>query len=102
MPTLEINGRRVTVDAEACLGKDSCGQCLEACPYNAPQFRPEEDAKMEKCNLCLDRLAIGKKPVCVSGCPMRALDVGPIDELKAKYKAGRQGRRERRMGKVGG
>lgn len=78
----------VTVDAEACLGKDSCGQCLEACPYDAPQFRPGEDTKMEKCNLCLDRLAMDKKPVCVSGCPMRALDVGPIDELKTKYNAG--------------
>ena len=28
-----------------------------------------------------------KKPICVSGCPMRALDAGPIDELKAKYGA---------------
>jgi anaerobic dimethyl sulfoxide reductase subunit B (iron-sulfur subunit) len=77
----------VTVDAEACQGKDSCGLCLEACPYKAPQFTDEEDAKMQKCDLCLDRLAMDKKPICVSGCPMRALDAGPIDELKAKYNA---------------
>ena len=77
----------VIVDAEACLGRDKCGQCLEACPYDAPQFRDEADAKMEKCDLCMDRLETGKKPVCVSGCPMRALDAGPIEELKAKYSA---------------
>ena len=77
----------VTVDAEACLGKDSCGLCLEACPYDAPQFTAEENAKMQKCDLCINRLAMDKKPICVSGCPMRALDAGPIDELKAKYGA---------------
>lgn len=75
----------VTVDTEACLGKDSCGLCLEACPYKAPQFTDEQDAKMQKCDLCLDRLVMDKKPICVSGCPMRALDAGPIDELKKKY-----------------
>jgi anaerobic dimethyl sulfoxide reductase subunit B len=77
----------VTVDAEACLGKDTCGQCLEACPYSAPQFTDDADAKMQKCDLCIDRLEMGKKPVCVSGCPMRALDAAPIEELKAKYNA---------------
>lgn len=75
----------VTVDGQACLGKDSCQMCLEACPYGAPQFGSEEDARMQKCDLCLDRLAEGKKPVCVDGCPMRALDAGPVDILRAKY-----------------
>lgn len=77
----------VSVYREACLGKDSCGQCLEACPYDAPQFEEVPDARMQKCDLCLDRLETGKKPVCVSGCPMRALDVGPVDQLKATYQA---------------
>ena len=75
----------VTVDAEACIGKDSCGLCLEVCHYDAPQFTDEDDAKMQKCDLCLDRLALDRKPTCVSGCPMRALDAGPIDDLKGKY-----------------
>jgi len=75
----------VTVDEEACLGKDDCGQCLEACSYDAPQFGPEEDSKMQKCNLCKDRWAEGTKPVCVQGCPTWALDAGPMDELQKKY-----------------
>jgi len=76
----------VLVDRERCIGKDSCGgACLEACPYDAPQFDVEDDAKMEKCNFCIDRLAENKQPICVAGCPVRALDSGPMDELKAKY-----------------
>ncbi|MBW2090900.1 MAG: 4Fe-4S dicluster domain-containing protein [Deltaproteobacteria bacterium] len=75
----------VVVDSDICLGKDDCGACDDACPYDAPQFGPEEDAKMQKCNLCLERLEKGEKPVCVESCPMRALDSGPVEELKAKY-----------------
>lgn len=75
----------VTVDREICLGKDQCGLCLEACPYGAPQFGVEANARMEKCDLCLDRLAEGKKPICVISCPMEAIDTGPLDALQAKY-----------------
>lgn len=75
----------VIVDRDVCLGRDDCGMCLEACPYEAPQFGPEEGAKMQKCNLCIDRWAEGKRPVCVSSCPIQALDAGPMDELRVKY-----------------
>ena len=75
----------VVVDQEKCLGKDHCDLCLQACVYRAPQFGAEDNAKMQMCNLCLDRLDEGKKPICVAGCPMRALDAGPLEELKALY-----------------
>jgi anaerobic dimethyl sulfoxide reductase subunit B (iron-sulfur subunit) len=75
----------VTVDREACLGKDNCSLCLEACPYEAPQFGAEENGKMQKCNLCIDRWAEGKKPACVQSCPTWALDAGSMDELRARY-----------------
>jgi len=75
----------VVVDREACLGKDNCDLCLQACPYDAPQFGAEENAKMQKCNLCLDRLAENKNPICVDACIMHAMDAGPIEELQAKY-----------------
>ena len=75
----------VIVDRQACLGKGNCDMCLQACPYDAPQFGAEEDAKIQKCHFCLDRLAENKKPACVDACPMQALDAGPMEELKAKY-----------------
>jgi len=74
----------VTIDQEACLGA-TCHLCKDNCPYDAPQFRDGEDAKMEKCDLCLDRLAEGKKPICIDGCPMRALDAGPMEYLIKTY-----------------
>jgi Fe-S-cluster-containing dehydrogenase component len=40
---------------------------------------------MQKCDLCLERWAEGKLPICVAGCPMRALDAGPLEDLQAKY-----------------
>jgi len=75
----------VMVDRETCLGHDNCDLCLEACPYDAPQFGAEENAKMQKCTFCLDRLEEGKNPICVDACPMRALDAGPLEEMQEKY-----------------
>ena len=40
---------------------------------------------MTKCDLCADYRAQGEDPACVAACPARALDWGPIDELRAKY-----------------
>ena len=71
----------VVVDRKICLGKDNCDLCRQECPYEAPQFGSEENAKMQKCDFCLDRLAKNKKPICVGACPMQALDAGPIEEL---------------------
>jgi len=75
----------VVVDQEKCLGKDNCDMCLQACPYDAPQFGAEQNAKMQKCNFCIDRLAEGKDPICVEACPVRALDAGPLDQITAEY-----------------
>jgi len=72
----------------------SCERCSDVCEWGSPQFYkkvdksklPSKDApKMTKCNLCIDRIRDGLKPACVAACPMRALDAGPIDELKAMY-----------------
>lgn len=76
----------VVVDGEKCLGKNDCGiACKNACPYSSPQFGTEENAKMQKCDLCMDRWGENKRPICVEACPMRALDAGPLDVLKTKY-----------------
>ncbi|MFC1874130.1 4Fe-4S dicluster domain-containing protein [Chloroflexota bacterium] len=76
----------VIVNQETCIGKDECkSKCLTACPYNAPQFAPEPNAKMRKCNLCLERWQENKMPICVESCPTRALDAGPLEDLKKNY-----------------
>ncbi len=67
----------VVVDGARCLGKDACGAaCQKACPHGAPQFGTEPNPRMQKCDLCCDRWAEGKRPICVEACPMRALDAG--------------------------
>lgn len=73
----------VYVDDTKCVG---CRYCEWACPYSAPQFNAAT-GHMSKCDLCLDYRAAGQDPACVSACPARALDWGPIDELRAKYGA---------------
>ena len=35
--------------------------------------------------MCIDRLEQGMLPMCVTTCPMRALDFRPWDELQAEY-----------------
>ncbi|MFC1929335.1 FAD-dependent oxidoreductase [Chloroflexota bacterium] len=60
--------------------------CGDVCPYDIPQFVPEEKPKMQKCDFCLERLENGKKPICVMACPLEALDFGPIEELEITYK----------------
>ena len=76
----------VVVDRRLCLGITACdAPCKTACPYDVPQFGSGTDDKVQKCDLCLERWPQGKKPICVEGCPMRALDAGPLDELRAKY-----------------
>jgi anaerobic dimethyl sulfoxide reductase subunit B (iron-sulfur subunit) len=73
----------VLIDQDKCIG---CRYCEWACPYGAPQFR-EDLGVMTKCTGCYDLVAQGQKPACVDACVMRALDFGPLDELKAKYGA---------------
>ncbi len=88
-PANAIHKRRedgiVVVDRQACLGRDNCDMCLHACPYGIPQFGAEANAKMQKCDFCVERWALGKKPICVDGCPLRALDAGPAEDMKARY-----------------
>ena len=82
----------VLVDNTSCI---SCGECLKACPWDTPQFYApdfytyaQDDPKrpkMTKCTFCIDRISDNRKPACVAACLNRALDAGPLDELKRKY-----------------
>jgi anaerobic dimethyl sulfoxide reductase subunit B (iron-sulfur subunit) len=73
----------VLLDAKKCEGTR---KCWLACPYGAPQYEGDgHGVKMSKCNMCIDRLRMGDKPICVLSCSMRALEFGPLDELRGKY-----------------
>jgi len=71
----------VHIEANLCVG---CQSCSRACPYDAPQFDSERGV-MTKCDGCFERLEKGLNPTCVDSCPLRALEFGPIDELRKKH-----------------
>jgi anaerobic dimethyl sulfoxide reductase subunit B len=66
----------VRVDADLCIG---CHGCAIACPYGVPRFGA--DGRMQKCDLCAERLSAGLEPACVRACPTRALRHGDPNEL---------------------
>lgn len=68
----------VVVDSSVCNG---CRSCLEACPVQAPQFG--EGDIMQKCDMCLERVENGQRPICVATCPTQALHWGTLEELSA-------------------
>lgn len=71
----------VSVDIELC---DGCMSCEQACPYNHPV--KGDDGFAHKCVLCTDQNADKvPEPMCLGACPVRALDFGLIDDLRARY-----------------
>ncbi|AFQ46229.1 4Fe-4S dicluster domain-containing protein [Desulfosporosinus meridiei] len=66
----------VVHDHDRCIG---CRLCLMACPYDRPQFNPAQK-KVEKCNLCYQRIDKGEKPACVAACIPEALQLVEINE----------------------
>ncbi len=71
------------------LNPDKCkGQrkCWRACPYGSIMFTGDQTGeRASKCNMCVDRLKEGKTPICVLSCSMRALEFGPINELRSRF-----------------
>lgn len=59
----------VIVDTNLCNG---CGICINACPYNAPQY-DYKTQKVSKCHMCYPRLDQGQLPICVESCTTGAL-----------------------------
>lgn len=84
-PTGAISKRKkdgvVIIDQDICAGTQLC---IKACPYGSPQYN-KKVFKSNKCNFCIDLQEQGEDPVCVATCPMRAIEFGPIDELRKKY-----------------
>ncbi len=83
----------VMMDWHRCIG---CRYCIAACPYgsrsfnwvdprgfleeNNPDFPTRTAGVVEKCNLCEERLAEGKIPLCVEKCPHGAIHFGDLSD----------------------
>ena len=62
-----------------CMG---CRYCMVSCPFEIPKFEYDEwNPKIQKCNMCWERLQEGKIPACVQACPVDALMFGQKRDL---------------------
>lgn len=68
-------------DQSVCIG---CQTCVNSCPYGHPQY-DEANNVSGKCDSCKAFRDNGQNPVCVDACPMRALEFGDLDELRAAH-----------------
>ncbi|WP_316571483.1 4Fe-4S dicluster domain-containing protein [Neobacillus sp. YIM B06451] len=68
----------VVHNQELCIG---CQMCGKACPYGVPQYNPVKK-KMDKCSMCYERLDVGESPICVSKCPLEAIEIVDYNEVQ--------------------
>lgn len=62
-----------------CMG---CRYCMISCPFDVPKFEYHSpNPKIQKCDMCFDRLQEGKLPACVENCPAEAIVLGTRREL---------------------
>lgn len=86
--TFPSTGNIIVVDEEKCIG---CGACVNTCPYGA---RFLDEGKVDKCDLCFERVTNGLVPACVSTCISSARFFGDLNDpdsevsrLVAEYNA---------------
>jgi len=70
----------VTYDAWKCIG---CRYCMVACPFEIPAYEYNNALTpiVQKCDMCISRLDVGKIPACVEICPRNALTFGKRSDL---------------------
>ncbi|MCK7540001.1 MAG: 4Fe-4S dicluster domain-containing protein [Marinilabiliales bacterium] len=64
---------------DKCMG---CRYCMVSCPFDMPKFEyHSSNPKIQKCDMCYDRIMKGEIPACVENCPADALIFGTRREL---------------------
>ncbi|MCB9834186.1 MAG: 4Fe-4S dicluster domain-containing protein [Planctomycetes bacterium] len=72
----------VKYDSDRCMG---CRYCMISCPYDIPRYEWDEVApKIQKCDMCWDRIEAGGIPACAEACPAGATLFGEREELLAE------------------
>jgi anaerobic dimethyl sulfoxide reductase subunit B (iron-sulfur subunit) len=64
-----------------CIG---CQYCVTACPYGNPRYL-EELMVVHKCDACVRLRGGDEQPACVASCPLRALEFGPLEQLREQH-----------------
>jgi formate dehydrogenase iron-sulfur subunit len=69
----------VTWDGNKCMG---CRYCMISCPFDIPKFEyHSSNPKIQKCDMCFERLKTEESPACVYNCPNEALMYGKRRDL---------------------
>jgi formate dehydrogenase iron-sulfur subunit len=67
---------------DKCMG---CRYCMVSCPFDIPKFEFHSvNPKIQKCDMCYDRIIKGQMPACAEVCPGEALTFGTRRELMAE------------------
>jgi Fe-S-cluster-containing dehydrogenase component len=64
-----------------------CRYCMVSCPFDVPKFEYlSPNPKIEKCDMCFDRVREGKTPACAEQCPTESIVFGTRRELIAEVR----------------
>ncbi len=75
-------GAVVFTDDTEDISKKGFLQMKEYCPYNIPRRNPKT-GRINKCDMCFERLEAGHLPMCVKTCPTGAMSFGERDDIIA-------------------
>lgn len=75
---------------DQCIG---CQYCVMKCPYEVPQYSKKLGI-VRKCDMCVNRLAVGEAPACVQSCPNGAIKITLANqaEIRAHFRNGEAGK----------
>jgi formate dehydrogenase iron-sulfur subunit len=69
----------VLYDESKCIG---CRYCMQACPFEIPRYEwGSLTPRIQKCQMCYDRVAAGEKTACAEACQFDATVFGYRDDL---------------------